>query len=161
MLNDTLMEYSTDFSLIWHLQKKIYVILFKTDLLHKQLRKLSKHYAVCLGNLMERIELLARVCGPWISMPKALWFLFVSGELKSVVCAKNPHNLEAMKQNIREEIYNIQQTKLQQISRYLLERIQACLTSDGRHFEHFFYNGGFNINYCIWLIINKRNENIC
>jgi hypothetical protein len=29
-----------------------------------KLRKLSEHYTMFLGNLMGRIELLARVCGP-------------------------------------------------------------------------------------------------
>jgi hypothetical protein len=48
----------------------------------------------------------------------------------------NPRDLEAVKQNIREAIYNIQQRELQQISRNLFRRIQACLKAEGRHFEH-------------------------
>jgi hypothetical protein len=49
----------------------------------------------------------------------------------------NPHDLEALKQNIREAIYNIQQRELQQVSRNLFKRIHVCLTAEGRHFEHF------------------------
>jgi hypothetical protein len=49
----------------------------------------------------------------------------------NVVYANNLHELEALKQNIREAIYNIQQRELQQVSRN-----QACLTAEGRHFEH-------------------------
>jgi hypothetical protein len=52
------------------------------------------------------------------------------------VYGNNPHDLEALKQNIREAIYNIQQRELQQVSRNLLKRIQACLTAEGRHFEY-------------------------
>jgi hypothetical protein len=57
-------------------------------------------------------------------------------KLRSVVYANYPHDLEALKQNICEAIYNIQQRELQQVSRNLLKRIQTCLTADDRHFEH-------------------------
>jgi hypothetical protein len=77
---------------------------------------------------------------------KCLWLLksqdlspcefYLWGKLKSVVYANNPHNLDALKQNIREAIYNIQQRELQQVSRNLFKRIQACLTAEGTHFEH-------------------------
>jgi hypothetical protein len=50
--------------------------------------------------------------------------------------ANNPHDLEALKENIREAIYNIQQRELQQVSPNLFKRFQACLTAEGRHFEH-------------------------
>jgi hypothetical protein len=62
---------------------------------------------------------------------KGLW-----GKLKCVVYANNPHDLESLKQNIREAIYNIQQLELQQVPRNLFKRIQACLTAEGRYFEH-------------------------
>jgi hypothetical protein len=58
------------------------------------------------------------------------------GKLKSIVYANNPHDLEALKQNIREAVYNIQKRELQQTSRSLFKRIQACLTAESRHFEH-------------------------
>jgi hypothetical protein len=58
------------------------------------------------------------------------------GKLKSVVYVNNPHDLEALKQNICEAIYNIQQRELQQISRNLFKRIQASLTAEGEYFEH-------------------------
>jgi hypothetical protein len=38
------------------------------------------------------------------------------GKLKNVVYANNPHDLEALKQNIHEASYNIQQRKLQQVA---------------------------------------------
>jgi hypothetical protein len=41
-----------------------------------------------------------------------------------------------LKQNIRETIYNIQESELQQASRNLFKRIQANLTAEARHFEH-------------------------
>jgi hypothetical protein len=58
------------------------------------------------------------------------------GELKNVAYANNLHDLEALKQSIREAIYNIQQHELQQVSRNLFKRIKACLTAVGRQFEH-------------------------
>jgi hypothetical protein len=58
------------------------------------------------------------------------------GKLKSAVHANNPHDLEALEQKICEEIYNIQQRELQQVSRNLFKRIQVCLTAEGRHFKH-------------------------
>jgi hypothetical protein len=50
---------------------------------------------------------------------------YLWGKLKSVVYlyANNQHDLEALKQNIREAIYNIQQLELQQVSRNLFKRI--------------------------------------
>jgi hypothetical protein len=79
-------------------------------------------------------ELLASSCGTLEPRSQPLCFLF--GKLKSVVYANNPHDLEALKQNIREAIYNIQQRELQQVSRNLFKRIQTCLTAEGRYFEH-------------------------
>jgi hypothetical protein len=61
---------------------------------------------------------------------------YLWGKLKSVLYANNPHDLEALKQNIREAIYNIQQRELQQVSRKLFKRNQVCLKAEGRHFEH-------------------------
>jgi uncharacterized protein (DUF1015 family) len=58
------------------------------------------------------------------------------GKLKSVVYANNPHDLEALKQNVSEAIYNIQKRELQKVSQNLFKRIQAFLTAEGRHFEH-------------------------
>jgi hypothetical protein len=53
------------------------------------------------------------------------------GNLKSAVYANNPHDLGALKQNIREAIYNSEQRELQQVSRNLFKKIQACLTAEG------------------------------
>jgi hypothetical protein len=70
--------------------------------------------------------------------------LICGGKLKSVVYANNPHDLVALKQNIREEIYNIRR-ELQQFSRNPFERIQTCLTAEGRHLN--IYDSEHNINY--------------
>jgi hypothetical protein len=61
---------------------------------------------------------------------------YLCGKLESVVYANNPHDLETLKQNIRKAIYDTQRRELQQVSRNQYKRIQACLTSEGRHFEH-------------------------
>jgi hypothetical protein len=52
------------------------------------------------------------------------------------VCANNSLDLDALKQNIREAICNIQQRELEQVSSNVFKKIQACLTAEGRHFEH-------------------------
>jgi hypothetical protein len=61
------------------------------------------------------------------------------GKLRSVVYANNPHDLEAIKQNIREAIYYIQQ-------RNLFKRIQAYLTAEA-DILNIFYDGENSINY--------------
>jgi hypothetical protein len=58
--------------------------------------------------------------------------------------ANSPHDLEALKQNTREAIYNIQQCELHHVSWNLLTRIQTCLTAD---ILNIFYDGEYNINY--------------
>jgi hypothetical protein len=52
---------------------------------------------------------------------------YLWGNLKSVIYAKNPHDLEALKQNIREAIYNIQKSELNKFS-------EICL-KESRHFS--------------------------
>jgi hypothetical protein len=58
------------------------------------------------------------------------------GKTQNVVYTNNPRDLEALKQNIREAVYSIQQRELQEVSRNLFKRIEAYLTAEGRHFEH-------------------------
>jgi hypothetical protein len=58
------------------------------------------------------------------------------GKLKNVVYANNPHDLEALKQNIPEATDNIQQRELQHVSRDLFKRIQTRLIAEGRNSEH-------------------------
>jgi hypothetical protein len=60
-----------------------------------------------------RVELLAKVCGPLDVNPCDFYSW---AKLKSVVHANNPHDPEALKQNIREAIYDTQQLELQQFS---------------------------------------------
>jgi hypothetical protein len=58
------------------------------------------------------------------------------GKLNNIVYASNPHDAEALKQNIREAIYNIPESELQKVSRNLFKRIQTRLTGERRHYEH-------------------------
>jgi hypothetical protein len=46
--------------------------------------------------------------------------------------ANNSHDLKDLEQNICEAIYNIQQHELQLVFQNQFERIQACLTAEGR-----------------------------
>jgi hypothetical protein len=72
------------------------------------------------------------------------------GKTQSVVYANKLHDLVALKQNIHEAIYNIQQRELQQVSRNLFKKIQTCLTAEGRHFEHLLWWRVQNeLLYCI------------
>jgi hypothetical protein len=54
-----------------------------------------------------------------------------------VITSDNPHDPDALIQNIREAIYNIQQRELQLVSQNMFKRIQACITAEGTHFEQF------------------------
>jgi hypothetical protein len=76
------------------------------------------------------------ICTCVVQVLRAHVIFFLWGKLKHVVYGNNPYVLEALKQNIHEAIYNIQQCELQPVSQNLFERIQACLTAEGRHFEH-------------------------
>jgi hypothetical protein len=80
------------------------------------------------------------------------------GKLKSVVFANNPHDLDALKQNIGETIYNVQQCELLQVSRNLFKRIQTCLTAQRTDTLNISYNDEYNFNYYISLIINERTK---
>jgi hypothetical protein len=55
---------------------------------------------------------------------------YLWGKLKNVVYVNNAHDLEALRQNIREAVYNIPRRELQQVSQNLFKRIQACLTAE-------------------------------
>jgi hypothetical protein len=67
------------------------------------------------------------------------------GNLKSVVHANNSHDLEALKQNIREEIYNIQQREFQQVSRNLFKKFRH-VWQQRVDILNIFYDGEYNIN---------------
>jgi hypothetical protein len=73
---------------------------------------------------------------PHISLDLNPCDFYLRAKLKNVVYANKPHDLEALKLNVREAICNIQQHELQQVSQSLLKIIQARLTVEGRHFEH-------------------------
>jgi hypothetical protein len=57
---------------------------------------------------MERIELVARVCGPLDPPDLNPRDFYLWRKLKNVVYANNSHDLEALKQKICEAIDNIQ-----------------------------------------------------
>jgi hypothetical protein len=56
---------------------------------------------------MPMTELSARVSGPFD--PQILCNFYLWGKLTNAVYANKPHDLEALKQNIRDTTYNIQQ----------------------------------------------------
>jgi hypothetical protein len=99
MLNDTLMKQST-FSLICHLQKK------DSWTPHK-----AKETVPALGGLFWKFNGEDRMISNGLWPPRSpdlsLCDFHLWGKLKSDVLANNPHDLEAIKQNIREAIYNI------------------------------------------------------
>jgi hypothetical protein len=70
------------------------------------------------------------------------------------VYAHNPHDLEVLKYNIHEAVYNIQQCEFQQVSRNVFERIQACLAAKGS-ILNIFYGGEYSI-----VRTQKRSQNL-
>jgi hypothetical protein len=115
------------------MQEKNSVILCKTARLHTQLSE--RHVVFLEINGEDGINSKGMLLPRSPDLNPRDFYLW--GKLKSVLYANNPHELEALKQNIRKAVYNIQQRELQQVSRILFEKIQACLTAEGRHFEHF------------------------
>jgi hypothetical protein len=71
---------------------------------------------------------------------------YLQGKVKSVVYANNPHDLEALKQNIREAIYNIQQRELQQVSQICSKEFRH-VSQQRADILNIFYDGEYNINY--------------
>ncbi|PSN46547.1 hypothetical protein C0J52_19601, partial [Blattella germanica] len=61
---------------------------------------------------------------------------YLWGKLKSVVYANNPHTLDELKENIRQEIRNISRDELLKVSANVLKRCEACLNARGHHFQH-------------------------
>jgi hypothetical protein len=69
------------------------------------------------------------------------------GKLKSVVYANNPHDLEALKQNIREAVYNIQQRELQQVPEICIKQFRH-VSQQTAGFLKIFYDGEYNSVEC-------------
>jgi hypothetical protein len=61
------------------------------------------------------------------------------------VYANNPHDLEALKENIREAIYNIQQREFPKICLKEFRHV----TQQRADIMNVFYDGEYNINYYI------------
>jgi hypothetical protein len=64
------------------------------------------------------------------------------------VYVNNPHDLEALKQNIREAIHNIQQRELQHVSQNLLKEFRH-VSQQRADILNIFYDGEYNMNYYI------------
>jgi hypothetical protein len=60
--------------------------------------------------------------------------------------ANSAHDLEDLKQNIHEAVYNVQPCELQQVSQNLFKRILARLTAEGTYSEYLPL--WYDINYC-------------
>jgi hypothetical protein len=82
---------------------------------------------------------------------------YLSGKLKSVEYANNPYDLKALKQNIREAIYNIQQRELQHVSRNLMKKFRY-VSQQRADILNIFYDGEYNTDCYILLIINARSK---
>ncbi|PSN54402.1 hypothetical protein C0J52_21882 [Blattella germanica] len=50
--------------------------------------------------------------------------------------ANNPHTLDELQENIRQEIRNISRDELLKVSANVLKRCEACLNAGGHHFQH-------------------------
>jgi hypothetical protein len=70
------------------------------------------------------------------------------GENSSVLYVNNPRDLEALKWNIREAVYNIQQREFQQVSQHLFKEFRHD-SQQGADILNTFYDGEYNINYYI------------
>jgi hypothetical protein len=71
-------------------------------------------------------------------------FLFVEKIKKNFAYANNPHDLEAVKENIREADHSIQQRELQQVSRNLFKQFRY-VSQQRAVIMNIFYDGEYNI----------------
>jgi hypothetical protein len=118
--------------LIWHLQKKDSVILYKTEQLYTHTAKETvRALRGVFGEFNGEGGLISKGLSPPRSPDVNPCNFYLWGKLKIVLYANNPHGLEALKQNIREAICNVQQLELQQVFRKLPKRIQGMSRSRG------------------------------
>ena len=61
---------------------------------------------------------------------------YLWGFLKSRVYSSNPTSIDQLKRNIEYEIELISSETLKKVSDNFKKRLQKCINSDGRHFEH-------------------------
>lgn len=64
---------------------------------------------------------------------------FLWGYLKSIVYNNRPATLEALKNNIRDEIANIPVAMLERVDRHFRNRLQQCIDSNGRHLSNILF----------------------
>jgi hypothetical protein len=93
---------------------------------------------------MRTTELLARVCGPLVSPNLNTCYFCLWGKLTNIVYANNTYDLEALKENIRGAVYNIQQHELQQVLKICLKEFRHV--SQKRGDISYIYDGKYNIN---------------
>jgi hypothetical protein len=101
MLKDTLMKYSIHFSLFSHLQKKYSVILCKMVRLHTAKKTILALRGV-FGEFNGEERIISKSLWSPISPDLKPCDFYLWGKLTRVVYANNPHDLEALKQNICE-----------------------------------------------------------
>jgi hypothetical protein len=80
-------------------------------------------------------------------------------KLGSVVYTNNPHDLEAPKQNIREELYNIQQRELLQVSQNLFNLMASCLNTNTAYYVIRFKSSSISIGGIVTSKNNKKSTN--
>jgi hypothetical protein len=112
ILSDTLLIFSIDFSLIWHLQKKE---RFGYLMEEGATPHTAKESIRALRGVFRELNGVDRIINKGLWPPRSPDF-YLWGKLKSVVYATKPHDVEARKQNMREAIYNIQERELQQVA---------------------------------------------
>jgi inhibitor of nuclear factor kappa-B kinase subunit alpha len=61
---------------------------------------------------------------------------YLWGNLKQKVYKTNPHTIEELKENIRNEVSAISPSELQRVITNLVRRCQECARADGDHFQH-------------------------
>ena len=81
-------------------------------------------------------RIISRNSWPARSPDMTPYDFYLWGRLKNAVYKTNPRTLEELKHNIREEIYNMNRGKLQQIMRNFVKRCQKCMDNKRGQFLH-------------------------
>jgi hypothetical protein len=61
---------------------------------------------------------------------------YLWGNLEQKVYKTNPHTIEELKENVRNEVSAISPGELQRVITNLVRRCQECARPDGDHFQH-------------------------
>jgi hypothetical protein len=93
-------------------------------------------YSINVLNEVFEDRLTSRELRPARSPDLNLCDFYLWGNLKDKEYSNNSHTLVERKQSIQETSSSIEVSELKLVSNNIFKRLEACLSAEGRHFEH-------------------------